>query len=303
MAEQTISLGDRQKNANNIVWGLVSNRPRVSDSFGSNAFLTLLSITSDGIVGLGCAGARTGGDGSWVDLSDLFETSGSIIITAAGSSVTLLMGGDRSAPYSLTDSANMALASAWFATLPDGVISGVTLTLRDFVRSAIPVPLAGRLATALSVSAALTVVTIAPVPLTARLSVALSVSAAAPRATAASVVLNAEQFIDLGPPNRFTERAIGWDSISFRIDDSLAPRSRWLRGMVIFGRTGAANLNFEADATQVSQFRADLLEKFETNGSITITANGSSVTLAVVDQRRSLFLWRRCQSGAWQGMV
>ena len=293
MAEQTFSLGSPASFSGSEIRWAVRRIPRVLIDRSLRAssvsrWLGSLDLFSAGSAVLGIIREPGGSDIHGADLSELFETSGSITITVNGAnSVTLFMGDDASSPYDFNSAKNTARASSWFAGLPD-TITSASLTLRDFVQAA-AVPLTGRLSAAVSVSAALSKRTIAPVVVAARLSVALSVSAVAPRATAASVVLNAEQFIDLGPPNRFTERAIGWDSISFRIDDSLAPRSRWLRGMVIFGRTGAANLNFEADATQVSQFRADLLERFETNGSITITANGSSVTLAVVDSADPYF--------------
>ena len=296
MAEQTINFGSGGSlSSSSISW--TSPHPLIirglRSSSSSRYFSRLFVSGTNGVVILRITDSLDSlglGDGPGDDLSDLFETDGSITITVNGASVTLLMGGDRSDPYSIGGTANMALGKAWFDALPD-TITSASLTLRDFVPVAVtPVPLAGRLTTALTVAASAPVaVGAAAVPLTGRLATALTVSATAPRATDASVVLDAEQFIDLGVPNRFTDRAIGWDSISFRIDDSLAPRSRWLRGMVMFGRTGAANLNFESSATQVSQFRADLLEKFETNGSITITANGDSVTLDVVDSADPYF--------------
>ena len=293
MAEQRIYFGSGGS-LSATAFLLRSPNPLISRGLRSTStaryFSGLTVHGGSGVVGLRFgASADTSYANAREDLSSLFETGGSITITVSGASVTLLMGGDASGPYSIGGAANQALGKAWFGALV-APITSASLTLRDFVPSTV-VPLAGRLTTALTV-AAVAPVAVAPVPavpLAGRLTAALSVSSAAPRATDASVVLDAEQFIDLGVPNRFTDRAIGWDSISFRIDDSLAPRSRWLRGMVVFGRTGAANLNFEADATQVSQFRADLLEKFESNGSITITANGDSVTLDVVDDADPYF--------------
>ena len=287
MAQQTIDLGTGSLTDTQISWASTASITSLAPFTMFGRWLRQLRITSSGSAHLTTFNDPNGG--SRADLTPLFETSGSITVTANGHSVTFLMGGDSRSPYDLIDTSNMALGKAWFDALPD-TITSASLTLRDFVPvTATPVTLTGRLTTALSVSAALSKRTIAPVVVAGRLSAALSVSSAAPRATDASVVLDAEQFIDLGVPTRFTERAIGWDSVSFRIDDSLAPRSRFLRGMVVFGRTGAANLNFEASATSVSQFRADLLEKFESSGSITITANGDSVTLDVVDSADPYF--------------
>ena len=286
MATQTIDLTSRrlQLTDSDILWGGVAFASISRALRGSSTvrFMVFVRVQSNGRATLDFT-TDTSFNVNQQDLSDLFETSGSITITANGRSVTLLMEGASHEPYTLTSDANTALGSTWFAALPDAAsdITSASITLRDF--AAPRVPLAGRLATALSMSAALSKRTIAPVVVAGRLSTALSVSSAAPRATDASVVLDAEQFIDIGPPNRFNDRAIGWDNISPRIDSSLAPGARYLRQIVTFRRTGSTNLNFERSATSSSQFRADLRDKFETNGSITITANGASVTLVVVD--------------------
>ena len=114
-----------------------------------------------------------------VDLSSLFESSGSITITANGASVTLLMGGDSEDPYDIGGTANLALGKAWFDALV-APITSASLTLRDFVPLT-AVPLTGRLATALTVSAdAPDRVEPAAVPLAGRLGVTLTVSADAP---------------------------------------------------------------------------------------------------------------------------
>ena len=286
MPEATFNLGQPDGRTDNAIeWTASSFVSRALLEPGAfRRYFRLLRIASSGSVRISFSTSTTTDLGN-VDLSALFETSGSITVTANGASVTFLMGGvDRTEPYYLDNTDNLARGKAWFDALPTTVTSA-TMTLRDFVPAptATPVPLTGRLTTALSVSAALSKRTIAPVVVAARLTTALSVSSAAPRATGASVVLDAEQFIDLGPPNRFNDRAIGWDNISPRIDSSLAPGARYLRQIVTFRRTGATNLNFERSATSSSQFRADLRDKFETNGSITITANGASVTLTVVD--------------------
>ena len=189
MAEQTINLGQPESHSvgSLIQWDpsaliiVALLRPGSTDRF-----LRLLRITSSGSARISFS-ASTTSDRTNDDLSDLFETNGSITITVNGNSVTMLMGRDRRDPYDIGSIANRALGKPWFDALPDTVTSA-SVTLRDFVP--IPaVPLAGRLSAALTVAASAPVA-VAPdaVPLAGRLTTALTVAAVAPDRVAPDAV-------------------------------------------------------------------------------------------------------------------
>ena len=186
MPQQTIDLGvPGTFSASEIRWQNLDTLIIAGLSGSATRYIRSLRVFSVGFTALSFADNPSGSDLSGQDLTDLFETDGSITITVNGDSVTLLMGGDSVEQYTLNAPGNENLASDWFAGI-SAPINTATLTLRDYVPG-VSTPLAGRLSVAPVIEADAPTI-IAHVPLIARLSVTSVIEADAPVAFTPSAV-------------------------------------------------------------------------------------------------------------------
>ena len=267
MAEQVINapaswyLSNRSGGVNIVNYRPSTNqRPAIIAALKRNSgdvrVLANLDFRANGQFGLVITNTQTGFPAGQ-DLSDLFETSGSIEITVQGRSLLVaLAGADMTEPYNWTP-ANSAEVTA-FEAYVRGLSAdqrGATITLRDFV----PVPPGSTEQT---------------IPLPASSYSEKTTTHQGNRLNSIRWMLDTEAIVDGLKPSSSDVRIFG----TFRINDSEA-------GTFYDSFVGAVYLGIKIDTRTGSGTGGqghDLSDAFEQHGTVTITIGEHSLTVSLV---------------------